>query len=200
MTRRRFQRKVGNRGAIKQAFLIVCGGEKTEPNYFEGFPISSVHVEIIGMRRDPISVVNATIRMRKQAIREDMGYDQVWCVFDKDDFLIQDFNLAIQKAQQNKIRVAYSNQAFELWYLLHFNYFDAALSRNAYIQKLDQYLASFGGYKKNDQNIYNKLIEKQQDAIRNSQRLLSCYDPSNPGRDDPSTTVHYLVEELNRFI
>jgi len=55
-------------------------------------------------------------------------------------------------------------------------------------------------YKKNSQTIYEELKDKQQDAIKYAKRLLQEYEPSNPETDNPSTTVHLLVEELNRFI
>jgi hypothetical protein len=38
---------------------------------------------------------------------------------------------------------------------------------------------------------------KQQ--IANARRLLGEYNPCNPERDKPSTTVHLLVEQLLRF-
>jgi hypothetical protein len=39
----------------------------------------------------------------------------------------------------------------------------------------------------------------QAEALRNAERLLAQYNPRNPTLDDPSTTVHKLVQELNRF-
>ncbi|TGG87894.1 RloB domain-containing protein [Geotoga petraea] len=35
---------------IKPKILIVCEGEKTEPNYFKAFRITSVQVQVIGTR------------------------------------------------------------------------------------------------------------------------------------------------------
>jgi hypothetical protein len=40
---------------------------------------------------------------------------------------------------------------------------------------------------------------RQPKALTNAQRLLAQYDPPNPAADDPSTTVHELVEQLIRF-
>ena len=54
-------------------------------------------------------------------------------------------------------------------------------------------------YKKNDPFIYQELLERQGDAIRNARRLLAEYNPPNPAQDNPSTTVHLLVEALNRY-
>ncbi len=54
-------------------------------------------------------------------LRDEGDYDQVWCVFDRDDLLPRQISEALHYAQQGAIRVAFSNQAFELWYLLHFD-------------------------------------------------------------------------------
>jgi hypothetical protein len=56
-------------------------------------------------------------------------------VFDKDDF--NDFNEAFQPASRIGFYVAWTNEASELWYLLHFVYLDAAISRAGYITKLE---------------------------------------------------------------
>ena len=55
-------------------------------------------------------------------------------------------------------------------------------------------------YKKNSEQIYDELIDKQDIAIKNSRKLLKEYPRQSPVQDNPSTTVHLLVEELNKFI
>jgi hypothetical protein len=185
------QRRINIREPI-QRFLIVCEGEKTEPFYFEGFRVPTVHIKIERMGKDPRTVVNRAI-----TLYDPQTYDQVWCVFDRDDVLPELFNQAIELARSNGIEVAYSNQAFELWYWLHFNYSDVALSRSDYIEKLSKVLDR--PYEKDDLDLYRKLLPKQDTAIQNGARLLSQYTPLNPIYDDPSTTVHNLVVELNRF-
>ena len=46
-------------------------------------------------------------------------YQNVWIVFDKDDF--DDFDQAIQEAINRGYNVAWSNQSFEYWLYLHFS-------------------------------------------------------------------------------
>jgi hypothetical protein len=48
--------------------------------------------------------------------------------------------------------------------------------------------------------MYEQLLAKQPTAVKNARKLLTQYTPPNPEKDNPSTTVHLLVEELNRFI
>ena len=57
------ERKVGNRETIP-TFLIVCEGEKTEPNYFRSFPISTrPEITIVGAGCETIAVVNKAIEL-----------------------------------------------------------------------------------------------------------------------------------------
>lgn len=178
---------------VRQRFLIVCEGTKTEPAYFRSFRVpKQIIVHIRGLGFDPVSLVEEAIHFAQND-----RYDQVWCVFDRDDVSSERFNRAIQLAQQNHIRVAYSNQAFELWYVLHFEFLNSAISRFDYIKKLQSLL---GSYQKNSSLMYNQLLSRQQTAIANAQKLLAQYDPRNPEKDNPSTTVHLLVLELNRFL
>ncbi|MDO8720692.1 MAG: RloB domain-containing protein, partial [Syntrophales bacterium] len=69
--------------------------------------------------------------------------------------------------------------------------------RNEYARRLTKYIGR--KYIKNDESIYDLLKERQANAIKNAKKLLSRYDPCNPEKDDPSTTVHELVEALNEF-
>jgi len=48
--------------------------------------------------------------------------------------------------------------------------------------------------------IYDALVERQALAIKNAETLLQQYESRNPVKDNPSTTVHLLVQELNKFM
>ncbi|MBA3924230.1 MAG: RloB domain-containing protein [Nostocaceae cyanobacterium] len=123
-------RKVDTR-EVKQTFLIVCEGEKTEPNYFRSFRVPTVVIEVQGLRKDPSGLVESAKELCKQ---ED--YNQVWCVFDRDSWPKENFDNAIKNAKKQDIRIAYSNEAFELWYILHFEFLNTGIPRNDYEQKL----------------------------------------------------------------
>ena len=127
-----------------------------------------------------------------------MGTTTKFGVFDRDSVPLRQFNAALTVAKNNDIQVAYSNEAFELWYLLHFNFYQTAVPRADYIKKLSKLMGH--KYKKNSQSIYQELEKRQQTAIKNAKRLLKQYNPPRPAHDNPSTTVHLLVEQLNRFI
>ncbi len=178
---------------VKQRFLIVCEGKKTEPNYFREFRVPKDVMEIQGLGENPSKLVQSA-----KIFKEQGEHDQVWCVFDRDSWTEEDFNNAIHSAESYDFKVAYSNEAFELWYVLHFDFLNSGISRKDYRVKLTSLLGK--KYEKNSLTIYNDLIEKQIVAIKNAEKLLQQYEPQKPVTDNPSTTVHLLVQELNKFI
>jgi len=188
------KRKTGSR-EIKQRFLIVCEGTKTEPHYFRSFHVPSVVIDVQGLGFSPLQLVDEAVRLRRQAASDE--YDQVWCVFDRDEWPADNFNGALSSARQHDVKVAWSNEAFELWYLLHFHYHDTAIPRSEYITRLSAQLGK--PYAKNSRDMYANLEDRINTAVRNAERLLVQYDPSNPATDNPCTTVHLLVVQLRRF-
>ncbi len=189
-----YERKVNTR-EVRQRFLIVCEGEKTEPNYFKSFrvPKNVAEINVQGKGENPSKLVQSAKELNQQD-----DYDQVWCVFDRDSWTREDFNNAITNAKSQGFKIAYSNEAFELWYVLHFEFLHTGIPRGDYNSKLASLLQR--PYKKNSDTIYDELFEKQPIAIKNAENLLKQYDPHIPAQDNPSTTVHLLVQELNKFI
>ncbi|NER24920.1 MAG: RloB domain-containing protein [Symploca sp. SIO1C2] len=187
----RLQRKKDTREE-RQRFLIVCEGRETETNYFAKF---RVYKKVVGLGRNPSNIVEAAKNLREKYKGD---YDQIWCVFDRNSWQADDFNSAIRDAKKEKINVAYSNEAFELWYLLHFEFVNTGIPRKDYEKKLTKLLGY--KYQKNSDSMYDDLIDRQETAIEHAENLLKQYDPHNPAKDNPSTTVHLLVQELNRFI
>lgn len=185
----------------KDHILIVCEGEKTEPNYFLSFPVNKtlVNVKVSGEGRNTRSLVKQAEKLAKEAKDNGEPYDQVWCVFDKDDFSCDNFNAAINICERKpKFNAAYSNEAFELWYLLHYEYHDTAHSRDRYKEMLTDRLGET--YKKNSEEMYEKLLNKQEQAIKNAEKLYSMHDHNSPALNNPCTTVFKLVQELNKFL
>jgi hypothetical protein len=178
-------------------FLIVCEGEKTEPNYFREFPDNPEvydRIDIYGTGYNTISLVNEAIRLKEEARNRKKPYIEVWCVFDKDDFSDEQFKKAIMLAEQNQIKCAYSIEAFELWYLLHFHFYDAALSRKQYKKKLTELLKK--NYRKNDEAMYKILQNRQYSAICNAQKLYIIQYKRPLAEQNPITTIFRLVERL----
>lgn len=75
-----------------QTFLIICEGEKTEPNYFRAFNLSNATIEVDGTGRNTKSLIKYIEKTYE--IKE---FDQVRAVFDKDSFSDENFNAATEK-------------------------------------------------------------------------------------------------------
>jgi len=196
-----FQIKKGLMRNVKnrklRRILIVCEGEKTEPNYFKSFPIELEvcdNIDVYGKGYNTVSLIEEAIRLKNEAEKRKERYIEVWCVFDKDDFSIEQFENAIRLSEQNNIRCAYSIESFEIWYMLHFNYYDTGISRTQYKEKLSELLKK--PYLKNAPDIYKQLFSKQNKAIKNAKTLYNkqCQLPMKDR--NPVTTVFLLVEKL----
>jgi len=180
--------------SLRPRLLIVCEGAKTEPNYFLAFKVTN---EVYGKGLNTVSLIAEAERRNRQ----EGPFDQIWCVFDRDSFPADDFNRAIELAASKKFRVAYPNEAFELWYLLHFCYVDTALHRSQYAEKLEECLGR--KYKKHDSEIYELLQAKgdEPQAVRFAERLRLHHSPELPcSHRNPETTVDLLVQDLRRIL
>jgi len=187
---------------IKIFFLIVCEGAKTEPNYFEKFKgkFGNVIFEIDceGKGYNTLKVVEEAIKIRDKNPNK---YNRVWAVFDKDSFPENDFNFAIKKAKANHIGCAWSNEAFELWYLLHFQYRNTAMSREDYKKAIENEInkqTSGFVYAKNSTEMYDVLQKygNQTQAIKNAEKLSEQYDNQIFANHNPRTQVYELVKQL----
>jgi hypothetical protein len=177
--------------------LIVCEGARTEPNYFRKFPANPEvcdGIDIYGTGYNTVSLINEAIRIKNLALQNKEPYIESWCVFDKDDFPIESFKNALKLAGKNQIKCAYSIEAFEIWYMLHYYYYDSAFSRGQYKEKLSELLGD--PYLKNSKKMFALLKPRQSRAMQNAQKLYRRQCSRPIGEQNPVTTVFRLVERL----
>jgi len=138
-----------------------------------------------------LKVVEEALKIREKTPNR---YNRVWAVFDKDNFPDNNFNSAIQKAKANNIGCAWSNEAFELWYLLHFQYRNTPMSREDYKKAIENEInKKFSGfvYTKNSTEMYDILqkCSNQMQAIKNAEKLSQQYGNNNFAKHNPRTQV-----------
>lgn len=203
--------RVHNTRPQRPVILIVREGENTEKHYFEQFRMATHTFAFSGAGTNTQSLVRAALKEKQRG-----RYEQVWCVFDKDGFPLENFDNAIQQAEAAGFLVGWSNQAFEYWLLLHFeDHQGGGMDRNRYTSRLNQHLAELGahydgtGSKAITPQLFN-LLEgcdergrpRRQLAIerakRNHHEFLT--DRTPPARSESCTTVYKLVEELQKFL
>jgi hypothetical protein len=200
-------------------FLIVCEDENTEPTYFENFkikiPEESIYLRPVGTGKDPKGVVEEAVKEKaKLSIEAKKEVDVVWAVFDKDDAdfnqtRINRFNEAFEIAEKNKIEVAYSNEVFEVWLLLHLTDIDEkiAIPRKEIYQLLQEKIRlndkySTFEYEHGNANILPIINEigNQDLAIERAKLLLEKQHDKKPIEANPSTKIHILVQDLLTWI
>jgi hypothetical protein len=196
----RDRRRAGTR-TPKKLLLIWCEGEETEVNYFNAYKsqITNLTVQVKSSPRggNAQHFVNSCAKETRQLEqRQGIQFDEVYCVFDKDNNSPVDFNTAVSNAAQKKLIPIYSNLSFEWWYVLHFSGTPSSHTQAAY----EQFLAkAFGqAYKKADSSLFKKLQPHQSQAIQRAERQYQscCHHP--PSSQLPCTLVYQLVERLNQ--
>ncbi|NLZ95029.1 MAG: RloB domain-containing protein [Bacteroidales bacterium] len=189
-----------------RTILIVAEGQ-TEKLYFESFPVLTLTVEAIDLKgQSKLKLIEST-----ESILNDAGksYDEVWCVFDMDikkgakEFA--DFDNAIRSGKAKGYKVAYSNDAFELWFYLHYNYTEQANHRQFYYRALSQLwdcnYEKVGKVYDCCMNLYDRLRNdknaSQEDAISRAEKLFIDQRQEEYHNQNPVTLVYELVRLLN---
>ncbi|TAH22675.1 MAG: RloB domain-containing protein [Cytophagales bacterium] len=195
---------------INNAEIIVIASNPKTPN-------------IRAKGTNPLKIVQKANEMYKLAKKNKKPYDKVWCVFDHDPRSDNpkksiEFNNAIKKAESLGFDVAYSNQSFEFSLLLHFEDSSGSpLHRDLFYDKINSYLKKYNlEYDKDKKHITPAIFEilqaidskegktRQELAVERAKRIIEKWekaDPSrsNPAKEESSTTVFKLVEELINY-
>lgn len=225
-------------------FIIFCEDEVCEPIYFKYFETSKIKVNPIKNQKNMMTnVINALCHCRENNLIKDtedkvcvcIEGNHVWCVFDRDkeETLAKqlrgnvEFDESVKTARSNGLNLAWSNDAFELWILLHFEDFDLNneefKKRTKYYERLTEIFKNipnpsedlkkvlqYAGYSykdslKSEKNfryiIRPELVKKTKDAIKRAKELEKHYSDLNLSehKKEPYTRVHHLVEELIKF-
>jgi hypothetical protein len=203
---RDLRRRAATRGPIDR-LLIVCEGEKTEPQYLDEirveYRLQTANVQILpsDFGTDPLSVVNYAERLFLKGDSHrgiaPHGFDRVTTVFDRDDHAT--FEAAIAKvrgldgAYRNDEKravpfdAAVSVPCFELWLLLHFRDVQQTMQRGEVIQQLATYL---DGYSKGQKQLWQRTKPNLEAAVHRAKAIR----PN--GVAGPYTDVDALVERL----
>lgn len=192
---------------INKTILITCEGQ-TEKLYFESFPVLGMKVTAVNLEgQSKLKLVDSTVSIVENS---EVEYDEIWCVFDMDvkrgEAEFADFDNSITQAEQLGYKVAYSNDSFELWFYLHYNYTDVQNLRGFYYEELGKkfkinYVRDGKKYNFCTQ-LYKILLEdstsSQSKAINRAIKLLEINKHLPYHQQNPVTTVHKLIEVLNK--
>ncbi|MFD8965756.1 RloB family protein [Streptomyces sp. NPDC059568] len=169
--------------------LIVCGSKETERQYLQGLrdDLRNPAVSVV-VRGKPCSPTQLVTYARGQRDLNKGGYDEVWCVFDVDEY--PDVDRAALAARRHNIRVAVSNPCFELWLLLHFSDHRAHIDTpKKLLPLLEKHVP---GYDKTRVD-----FSRYRDGVPQARELARKLDPSGAEHTlNPSTGVWQLTDRM----
>ena len=191
--------------------LIVTEGTSTEPQYFQAIRDiidqqyrGRVQLDIYGEGQNTLSLFD---KARNHVQRSPNSYKHVWIVYDTDDFPQDNINrtaeLCVQSStEETEYHAIWSNQCIELWFLLHFSYFQSDVHRKEYWPKLSECMTmyGFGIYSKGREDMYSILEPYMDIAIRNAKKLDAINQGRTPAMSAPGTKVFELIEKLKPYL
>jgi hypothetical protein len=207
----------------KETVLIICEGEKTEPNYFKALlrylsldnrlRLGEILVDDRKSGLDPSRLAEYAKKLFFDKRDQGITYDRVYCVFDRDCHTryaaackeIDGQPLTEKRA--GKIRrlaemtAITSLPCFEVWLLFHFVQSSAPFSASGkrtpcerVVDKLVEY-PGFEHYRKGDGKAFENTRDKLETAMKNAERI---WNQKAANGDNPSTRVFELVAYLKQ--
>jgi hypothetical protein len=214
-TAKEFARRAASLTPMRRV-LIVTEGEVTEIQYFEALKsllkLVNVDLNICGKECDssPTAVVRYALeRSASEGEHDKGGYNDVYCVFDRDTHT--DFEKALSQIltanrprsdfKGERITAVPSYPCFEFWFLLHFAYSRApfaAAGGKTVAQVVEAELkqhSPFEGFAKSlTTEMVQSLHANTEKAIERAEKIMQ--DAQSTGEKNPSTEVHLLVKAL----
>ena len=188
---------------LQKKMLIVCEGKNTEVDYFDKFRIPGITIVPVGTGLSTSKLVREvenikTLQLKRKKLKK---FDEIWVVFDKDDN--KDFEEAIRLALSLKYKVAYTNQAFEYWFVLHFmDHQGNAMPRTDYADVINKHLKSRGAEydpksKHVSDDMFDILLAFLQNAYDRATRILAYKKKERQEYEESVTTIHTLIHSIN---
>ncbi len=228
-----------------ETFILFGEDEVNEPSYFLDLQVEKkVKINFVEDQKSGFqNYVNAVAYCLNNGLMETVnnvtalkaGITQhIWCVYDRDceEENFQNipaaknhtFDLAIQSGLASGLKVAWSNDVFELWILLHFEDVTPGVWRHrTYVydrltqifrdlpnqteemaQETSKPRFNYKGWMKRKKNfilfVRPLLKERRADAIQRANQLEAAF-PANADfhKRNPCTQIHHLVQSIMSF-
>jgi hypothetical protein len=226
-------------------YIIFCEDDVSEPYYFSSFQVSDIlRINAIpNQKQNKLNLDNTIAHCKSNGLiifKEDNYHvvephnENIWCVYDRDmeHEVFENirrsknvaFDTAIVTANNAGINVAWSNDAFELWILLHFEFVPTGniLHRTYIYGRLTEIFKSFHPDSEAYQQIvsnpnfeYKSTLKKRglfiryvlpvmrantEIALKHATELEKMFNNNTEFHlRNPCTMVHHLVDKLIKF-
>jgi hypothetical protein len=184
-----FGRKVVQPHNLRQTFMIFTEGQ-TEEGYFKKFKVRCKTV----VGGNALNIVEEAV-IQKNNVKKHV--DHFWVVFDRDNTSKNEFTKAVELAKNQGLNVAYSCEAFEIWWLFHFMKITAPIQRRDYEKKLRKYLPDYSNRDKGrtqGERMWMLLDKIKHKGIENAKEAHLKYKQPEIAFDQSVTTAYELVE------
>lgn len=156
----------------KTTVLIICEGQKTEPNYFNKLK-EKYHLSNIEIPKNTKPSPSSVVRVAMEKVREyklNAKNSIIYCVFDRDEH--KDIDKAFDRIQAKNFIPILSSRCFEIWYLLHFKYTTRVFNSYDEIKNELKQELNLSNYDKEPDD-YTKFLndENINSAIKNAKKL-----------------------------
>lgn len=209
----RNRQSLNRRGPRREPYdrvLIVCEGEKTEPNYLieliSQWKLSSANVKITG---DGGSAPESVIEYAIQRFEASPDYDRVYCVIDRDSH--PNFSEAVERVKQKTLTLREGRKklgkahfeaivsipCFEYWILLHYRYSTAPMARFADVRPWLHQIPELADYDKGRKRLFALTEPKLQTALTNAERANR--EAAEANTDNPTTQMPNLIRYLREL-
>lgn len=192
-----------------ETWLFVCEGTKTEPQYLKALiefannlsSQSPINSDIRGVGRNTENLIRCVDDFYDYAdkfnsLKRGLPYAKTFVLFDKDSFKASQFDNAIKMALARGYIPIWSNECFELWYILHYEYLISDIGRTAYFLKLTELLNEKYDKAEDIFSIIHKP-ERMKKALNNAKRLAKRFDENvSPHKKVPCTQMYVLIENI----
>lgn len=192
-------------------YIIVTDTDKTEKNYMEDLKnyIEDLKNSMPNESKSKISIkthkteTKNLINKMKTLISLDPQYKEPWIVFDKDQ--VNYFDKIIEDAQNEGIKVGWSNPCIEIWFHAYLGSMPTCKDSVECVKKFKDTFKkkTKKDYKKAEKNIYTLLCKygDENKAIKIADLKLSQQKQLNKKPSDmcPATTLHLLIKEIKNI-
>lgn len=190
----------------RKCFIVISseGKNKTEENYFKKFNSNKVKIHFApGNATDPVKMVDALKRKCSDlGVKNDLG-DRAYCLVDSDvnaqkDAQIAEADRIVAKYKTIDMKVIVSGPCFEEWFICHRNYSTKQYNSNE--ELLEDIENIVPGYSKEREDLYEMLLDSQDQAIQNAKKLekhnIESGRKLHTSDFQPSTEIYKIIEEI----
>jgi hypothetical protein len=184
----------------KKAIAIYCEGESEVQHFnmlarkYHGANVHTEKLVVQSLHKNGLKLLIAAVAKR-DALSHKRHVDQVYVVFDRDELSDQALRTCQQYAQKHQLQLLFSSINFEIWILLHFEYFGKDFNRQELYRKLSgthYFAADYQHFKGHPYDAV--LYDRVQIAIQNATKLSQKH--ADMIRDRPFTNIHRYLGQI----